>query len=92
MNGERAQIIALQALGWIASHDELGGIFMGASGASADDLRERASDPAFQASVLEFLTMDDAWVVAFCDTHGHKYEDPLHARYALPGAEQVHWT
>ena len=36
--------------------------------------------------------MDDAWVVAFCDAEGLAYDEPLRARYALPGAEQVHWT
>lgn len=92
MSPEAAQVIALQALGWIAGHEALGPLFLGSSGTSVDELRTRATDPAFQASVLEFLTMDDAWVVPFCDAHGLKYEDPLTARYALPGAEQVHWT
>ena len=92
MTPELAQVIAIQALGWIAGHDELGDVFMGASGSSSDDMRARATDPAFQASVLEFLTMDDAWVIAFCDENGHGYEQPLQARYALPGAEMVHWT
>jgi hypothetical protein len=36
--------------------------------------------------------MDDAWVIAFCDTINLKYDQPLRARYALPGAEQVNWT
>ncbi|MEY1556403.1 DUF3572 domain-containing protein [Yoonia sp. R2331] len=92
MSPESAQTIALQALGWLVSNEELCPTFMGATGTSVDDLRARAGEPDFQASVLEFLTMDDAWVMAFCDTVGLKYEDPLTARYALPGAEQVHWT
>ncbi len=92
MSPETAQTIALQALGWLVSNEELCPTFMGATGTSVDDLRDRAADPDFQASVLEFLTMDDAWVVAFCDTLGLNYQEPLLARYALPGAEQVHWT
>lgn len=92
MNPELAQTIALEALGWLVGNDELCPIFLGSTGGSVDDLREKAGDPAFQASVLEFLTMDDAWVMAFCDSAGRDYSDPLHARYALPGAEQVHWT
>ncbi len=92
MSPETAQTIALQALGWLVGNEELCPTFMGATGTSAEDMRARAADPAFQASVLEFLTMDDAWVMAFCDTVGLKYEEPLMARYALPGAEQVHWT
>jgi len=92
MSPERAETIALQALGWIAANDELAPVFLGSTGASAEDLRSRAGDPAFLASVLEFLTMDDAWVTGFCDAADLPYEAPLLARYALPGAEQVHWT
>ena len=92
MNAERAEVIALQALAWLVANEELAPVFLGSTGGSADDLRDRATDPAFQAAVLEFITMDDAWVVAFCDTIGLAYTDPLRARYALPGAEAVHWT
>ena len=92
MQAEQAEVIALQGLAWLAGNEELCPVFLGASGGSADDLRERATDPAFQAAVLEFITMDDAWVIAFCDSIGIAYDQPLRARYALPGAESVHWT
>ena len=92
MNAERAEIIALQALAWLVGNEELCPIFLGSTGGSADDLKARANDPDFKASVLEFVTMDDAWVVAFCDSVGLAYDMPLRARYALPGAEQVNWT
>ena len=92
MSPDLAQTIALQALGWLASNEELCPLFLGSTGGAVDELRARATDPAFQASVLEFLTMDDAWVIAFCDAHDMKYDQPLMARYALPGAETVHWT
>jgi len=36
--------------------------------------------------------MDDEWVVQMCDALELPYETPLQARYALPGAENVHWT
>ncbi|NBD30589.1 MAG: DUF3572 family protein [Alphaproteobacteria bacterium] len=92
MKREQAEKIAIQALGWLAGNDDLCPVFLGSSGAAPEDLRRLAQDPAFLVSVLEFITMDDAWVVAFCDANNLKYEDPLRARYALPGAEQVHWT
>lgn len=92
MNPDLAQTIALQALAWLVGNEELCGTFLGATGSSVDDLRGRATDAAFQASVLDFITMNDNWVMEFCDANGLKYEDPLQARYALPGAEQVHWT
>ncbi|MEJ6399477.1 DUF3572 domain-containing protein [Yoonia sp. 208BN28-4] len=92
MSPERAEMIALQALGWLVGNDDLCPVFLGATGSSVEDLRQQAGDPAFQASVLDFLTQDDAWVVAFCDAHDIAYDQPLMARYALPGAEAVHWT
>lgn len=92
MTPERAEQIAILALGWLGQNEELFPVFLGASGANADEIRGQAENPAFLASVLDFLTMDDAWVVEFCDLHRLKYEDPLRARYALPGAEAVNWT
>lgn len=92
MSPEHAERIAVAALAWLAGNEELCPVFLGSTGAAAEELRVLADDPAFLASVLEFVTMDDAWVVAFCDENGLKYDEPLRARYALPGAEQVHWT
>lgn len=92
MTPERAETIALQALGWIAGHDELGPAFLGSSGASPDDMRARATDPAFQASVLEYITSSDDWIIAFCDSVGLSYDKPLRALHALPGSERVEWT
>ena len=92
MSPERAEQIAVSALAWLAGNEELLPVFLGSTGATAEGLRAQAETPGFLASVLEFLTMDDAWVMAFCDENGLKYEEPLRARYALPGAEAVHWT
>jgi len=92
MNPERAEQIATAALIWLSTNEELMPIFLGSSGACADNLRVLAQDSAFLGSVLEFITMDDAWVMSFCDAEGLKYEDPLRARYSLTGAEDVHWT
>ncbi len=92
MKPEHAEQIAISALTWLAGNEDLLPVFLGACGAQAEDLRAQAENPAFLGSVLEFLTMDDAWVVAFCDAEGLKYEDPLRARYSLPGTEAVHWT
>ena len=92
MNQEAAQVLALQALGWIASEDEVFPVFMGATGAALGDLRARAADPDFLAAVVDFLMMDDRWVIAFCDAHGHPYTAPQAARAALPGGAEMNWT
>jgi len=88
-NGEK---LALKALLWLLGNDELLPVFMGATGVGADDMRAGAQDPVFLASVLDFLMMDDAWVVAFCDSEGVPYEAPMRARQSLPGGGNVHWT
>jgi hypothetical protein len=92
MTPAAAETIGLQALTWLVGNEELCPVFMGSTGASVDDLRIRANDPAFLGSVLEFLTMTDAWVMAFCEASNLKYDQPLAARYALPGAQDMHWT
>lgn len=89
---ESAETLALTALGWLVGDDELLPVFMGASGSSEDDLRVRAGEPEFLGAVLDFLLMDDAWVMRFCDETGTAYAAPAQARAALPGGEQMHWT
>ena len=92
MQRETAETVGMQALAWLAGNDELLPVFLGSTGASLDDLRAGAGEPAFLGAVLDFVMMDDAWVVAFCDAAGLSYEAPTRARAALPGGGQVHWT
>ncbi len=89
---ESAETVGLQALGWLATNDDLLPVFQGASGASEDDIRAGARNPEFLGAVLDFLMMDDAWVVAFCDQAGLPYDRPMQARQSLPGGAQVNWT
>jgi hypothetical protein len=92
MTPEAAQLLSLQALGWVAADDEIFPQFLAATGADLAGLRARAADPEFQAAVLDFLLQDDRWVVAFCDGHGHPYTAPQSARLALPGGAETFWT
>jgi hypothetical protein len=84
--------LALQALGWLAANDDLLPVFLGSTGASEADVKQSAADPVFLGAVLDFLMMDDAWVVAFCDEVAVPYDRLMQARAALPGGEQVNWT
>ena len=87
-----AETLALQALGWLAGREDLWGVFLGATGAQAADLRARAEDPEFLASVLDFLLMDDDWVCAFAADAGLAPETIAPARAALPGGGLPNWT
>lgn len=89
---QKAETTALQALAWIATQDDLLPVFQGASGLSEMDLKTRASDPELLGAVLDFVLMDDSWVIGFCDSQGLGYETVAQARAQLPGGQQVHWT
>lgn len=89
---ERAETIGVHAVAWLAGNDDLLPVFQGATGAGEAEFRAGLGDPEFQASVLDFLLMDDAWIVAFCDDAGLAYDLPMQARARLPGGGQVHWT
>ena len=89
---ESAEVTALQALGWLAANEDLLPVFLGSTGAAVEDMRTLAGEPVFLGSVLDFLMMDDAWVVQFCDAAALPYEAVMQARAALPGGDQVHWT
>ena len=92
MTREMAEVLGLKALAWLVGHDDLRGVFLGATGLAQSDLADGAKDPAFLGQVLEFLMMDDAWVVGFCDAEGLAYEDPMQARALLPGGDLPNWT
>ena len=89
---ESAETLALRALGWLAGNEEILPVFLGATGASLADLARGAARPDFLGSVLDFLLMDDAWVIGFCESAGYEYTVPMAARQALPGGAQTHWT
>lgn len=92
MDQKQAEIRALSVLAWLVRNEELLPVFLGATGASEDDLRLRAGESEFLGSVLDFLMMDDAWVVEYCDGAGLAYDTPMRARQSLPGGADVSWT
>jgi hypothetical protein len=89
---ETAEVLALRILGWLAGNDELLPVFQGSTGATDANIRAGATDPVFLGAVLDFVMMDDAWVVQCCDSLGLRHQEVMLARQALPGGEQVHWT
>jgi len=62
---EAAEIVAIQALNFIAGDPERLGLFLAETGLGPQNLRQAAADPRFLASVLEFVLGDDATVTAF---------------------------
>ena len=92
MQQETAEVIALKALAWLAGNEELLPIFLGSTGLSGNELKERASEQETLIAVLDFLTMDDAWIEQLVIETGLDPHDPLRARQALPGGREINWT
>lgn len=92
MSRDEAETLALEALGWLAGEDDRLGVFLGAAGLTAADLRGRAGDPDLLAAVLDFLLSDDRMVTGFAAASGRAPDAPMRARAALPGGELPHWT
>ena len=61
---EVAEIVAVQALSFIAGDPERLGQFLAETGLGPQTLRTAASDPHFLRSVLDFVMRDDATVKA----------------------------
>lgn len=89
---ETAEVIGLKVLAWLAGNEDLLPVFQGSTGASEHDIRSGARDPAFLGSVLEFVMLDDAWVMQCCSALEVPNETLMRARQALPGGDQAHWT
>jgi hypothetical protein len=62
---EAAEIVAIQALSFVAGDPERLGLFLAESGIGPETLRTAAADPRFLSSVLDFVMRDDATVKAF---------------------------
>lgn len=92
MQQETAEVHALNALAWLVAEDEVLPIFLGSTGASADEVKARAADPVFLASALDFILMDDAWVVACARALNIAPDQIQLIRAALPGGDLPNWT
>ena len=60
-----AEIVAIQALSFVAGDAERLGLVLAESGIGPETLRTAAADPHFLGSVLDFVLRDDATVKAF---------------------------
>lgn len=65
---ETAEIVAIQALSFIAADGERLGRFLAETGIGPETLRGAAKDPAFLAGVLDFLLRNDALLQAFSES------------------------
>ena len=64
---EVAEIVAIQALSFLAGDSARLGAFLAESGIGPETLRKSAADPQFLTSVLDFVLRDEATVKAFAE-------------------------
>lgn len=81
-----AEVIALQALGFLAAEPERLSRFMDLSGLDLAAIRASAADPAFLGGLLDHLLADQSLLLIFCEEHGLKPESIGQLRRKLPGA------
>lgn len=91
MHIENAKSLALGALTFILSEDELRDRFLALSGMDADDMRKRIEETDFMASVLEFLLSHEPDLLAFSEYSKENPEHVIVAWRALGGGMGHEW-
>ena len=82
---ETAEILGLQALGWLASDPDGLDRFLLAAGADSAVLRQAAEDPAMLGAVLEFLLANEDLLLRFCEDSSTPPDEIHRARHLLEG-------
>jgi hypothetical protein len=80
---EVAEIVAVQALSFVAAEPDRLGRFLAETGLGPETLRSAASNPHFLAGVLDFVLRDDATVKAFAESSELHPTTIMAAREAL---------
>lgn len=86
---ERAETLAIEALGHIAADPATLERFMSLSGLSPQTLRAAAAEPGFLAGVLDFLAGDESLLLAFAANSGRDPAEIGRARAALGLADDA---
>ncbi len=65
---QAAEIVAVQALSFIAQDESRFGRFLAETGLGPETLRSASKDPSFLVGVLDFLLRDEAMLKAFSES------------------------
>jgi hypothetical protein len=84
---EAAEMLAIQALGFIAEEPERLNRFLGVTGIPLAEIRAAASQPGFLAGVLEHMLGDESLLIAFAASAGIDPAGIAHAHRALGGLQ-----
>ncbi|MEX1662933.1 DUF3572 domain-containing protein [uncultured Thioclava sp.] len=92
MGQEFAHVLAIRALGWLVSQETLIDGFLAHTGATQEDLRAQAGDPDFLCGVLDYILLNDQWVLDCAADLEVVPEELPGARMVLGRGDQRHWT
>jgi hypothetical protein len=92
MTPDRAELIAIGAIGWILSSDTVTTLFLRSTGLEAVNIKTELQNNFFLISVLEFLLTNDDWVRGYCVSAGLIYDEPMEAKRQMCGDDLPNWT
>ena len=92
MTSQEAESYALKVTNRLNSNQDLLDVFMSSTGVSEATIKSDFHDGVFLAAILDFLLLDDKWVIAACDAMQLEPDAMHSARLMLPGGEKVNWT
>jgi Protein of unknown function (DUF3572) len=85
---EAAEMLAIQALAFIAEDPERLTGFFATTGIPAEQIRAAAREPGFLAGVLEHMLADESLLIAFAAGAGIDPAEVARARSALGGQQE----
>lgn len=85
-NSEEAEILAINALGFLAADGERLQRFMDLSGLDVAAIRAGATNPAFLGGILDHLLADESLLLIFAEEQAMRPERIAQLRRKLPGA------
>ena len=90
MDHERAEIIAINALSFIAENETYLSGYLKLSGMSLDYVKESMANPesmkTILASVIDYLLQNEKCLIDFADTYEIDPKDVAKSRNSFPGA------
>ena len=85
MNTEKAEILALEGLGWLVGDEDGLSRFLSLSGLDEGALRAQAGSPDMHVAVLDFLLAHEDLLLKFCESAATQPRQLHLARHQLGG-------
>ncbi len=86
VNRENAEILAINAVGFLAGDETRLQRFLALSGLDLAGVSENAANPEFLAAILDYILNDEPLLIAFAESQTIEPNFVERARYELPGA------